>query len=402
MLESITLRGLLSFGWEPLTVPLRRLNVLIGPNASGKSNLIEAFTLLSRLPGNFNRLVSARGGAREWLHKGSGGDGLAELEVELSDASWQKPLRYSVAFERQERQLGIAREVLTTRDSYPGGSPFIFATQVNGTSDFRLFIEERSPGQISGEERDPIYGRYVWQRLPLGQLSSFLSLSGQLIAPQLQGTAQALSATEVYSGWASGPESPLREPQKSGESAVVLEPDGSNLALVLARLKRDPQTWQPFLSAVSCVYEQVRDIIIDPIGSNLLELAIDEGGYRVPASRLSDGTLRWLFLSALLCDPQAPRLICLDEPELGLHPDLIHKLAELLRAASERTQIIVTTHSVELIDEFSASPEDVIVCERPFGPTVMRQLEREPLAAWLEDYKLGRAWRAGAIGGNRY
>lgn len=398
MLESITLRGLLSFGWEPVTVPLRRLNVLIGPNASGKSNLIEALTLLSALRGNFKQLVNDRGGAREWLHKGPGGDGLAELEVELSDAGWKKPLRYSVTLQREEQQLGITREALTTRDPHLGAAPFIFATHVNDTCLYRQFLDR----QMQGEERDSTYGQYRWQRLLMGSSASFVSLNWLNDSPDLQNAAEALSATEVYSGWESGPESPLREPQKSGESAAVLDPSGRNLALVLARLKREQATWQPLLAAFSCVYEQVRDIVIDPLGGNLLQIEIDEGGYRVPASRLSDGTLRWLFLSALLCDPQAPRLICLDEPELGLHPDLIHKLAELLRTASERTQIIVTTHSVELIDEFSASPEDVIVCERPFGPTVMRHLEREPLAAWLEDYKLGHAWRAGAIGGNRF
>jgi predicted ATPase len=107
-------------------------------------------------------------------------------------------------------------------------------------------------------------------------------------------------------------------------------------------------------------------------------------------------------LLAILCDPEPPPLICIEEPELGLHPDLMPTIARLLKSAAERTQLIVTTHSDILVDEFTDEPEAVVVCEKVEGQTTMRRLESERLAEWLDRYRLGELWTKGEIGGVRW
>ena len=120
------------------------------------------------------------------------------------------------------------------------------------------------------------------------------------------------------------------------------------------------------------------------------------------ASRLSDGTLRYLCLLAILCDPDPPSLICIEEPELGLHPDMLPKIADLLVAASERTQLIVTTHSDMLVGAMTEQPESVVVMEKHDGKTQVKRLEaNDELQEYLKSYRLGELWLRGLVGGTR-
>jgi predicted ATPase len=133
-----------------------------------------------------------------------------------------------------------------------------------------------------------------------------------------------------------------------------------------------------------------------------VQVFFTEGDFSIPATRLSDGTLRYLCLLAILCDPTPPPLICIEEPELGLHPDILPKMADLLVAASERTQLIVTTHSDILVDALTERPETVVVCEKHDGQTEMRRLKKDELAKWLDKYRLGQLWIDGQLGGTRW
>ncbi len=144
--------------------------------------------------------------------------------------------------------------------------------------------------------------------------------------------------------------------------------------------------------------------IITRVSYGSVQIYLQEKGLQqtVPATRVSDGTLRYLYLLALLCHPEPPLLICLEEPELGMHPDALRGIAEMLIDASKRTQLIVTTHSDLLISALSEVPEAVIVCERNEGGTTMRRLEPDKLNVWLERYSLGELWLKGEIGGTRW
>lgn len=122
----------------------------------------------------------------------------------------------------------------------------------------------------------------------------------------------------------------------------------------------------------------------------------------ISATRLSDGTLKFLCLMAVLLDPNPAPLVCIEEPETGLHPDALALVGDALREASTRTQLIVTTHSDSLVDRFTDEPESVIVCERDFvESTSFRRLSDEELSEWLKDYTLGELWRRGEIGGTK-
>ena len=117
---------------------------------------------------------------------------------------------------------------------------------------------------------------------------------------------------------------------------------------------------------------------------------------------MSDGSLRYLCLLAILLDPEPPRLIGIEEPELGIHPDLIPGLADLLVDASSRCQLVVTTHSDILVDALTERPESVVVCDKCDGQTTMRRLGRAGLEHWLKKYRLGQLWTTGELGGVRW
>ncbi|NJM29247.1 MAG: AAA family ATPase, partial [Rhizobiales bacterium] len=120
----------------------------------------------------------------------------------------------------------------------------------------------------------------------------------------------------------------------------------------------------------------------------------------IPPTRLSDGTIRFVALLATLLNPSTPQLICIEEPELGLHPDAMTLIAELLRDAATRTQLVVTTHSDALLSALSDTPDAIVTCERPGTGTVLRRLEADPLKDWLDKYRLGELWRIGELGAN--
>jgi predicted ATPase len=122
----------------------------------------------------------------------------------------------------------------------------------------------------------------------------------------------------------------------------------------------------------------------------------------IPLIRMSDGTLRWLTLLWILLNPDPPSLVCIEEPELGLHPDMIHELAKLLVDASTRMQLIITTHSDRLVDELTDAPEAIIVCEKEHGSSKFSRLNQHELSSWLKDYSLGQLWTKGQLGGTRW
>ena len=133
-----------------------------------------------------------------------------------------------------------------------------------------------------------------------------------------------------------------------------------------------------------------------------MQVFFQEGQVTIPATRLSDGTLRYLCLLAVLCHPNPPPLVCIEEPELGLHPDVLPTLADLLKEASTRTQLIVTTHSDVLVDAMSDQPDSVLVAEKTAGVTTLTRLDATKLKPWLEKYRLGQLWTRGDIGGTRW
>lgn len=155
------------------------------------------------------------------------------------------------------------------------------------------------------------------------------------------------------------------------------------------------------VAGLANLYEGLSDFDVS-IEGGTVQVYFTESDYSIPATRLSDGSIRFLCLLAILCDPDPPPLIGIEEPELGLHPDILPKVADLLVAASDRTQLIVTTHSEILVDALHEHPGTVIVCEKHEGSTTLRRLDPDALATWLKKYRLGQLWLNGQLGGTRW
>ena len=197
--------------------------------------------------------------------------------------------------------------------------------------------------------------------------------------------------------------SPARKPQGTDDDIDFLDEDFKNLALVVSDLQT--RGLEALINDNLNRFYQAYDSLRPRVYGGTIQLAANETGMRsaIPATRLSDGTMRFIALLTILCHPRPPELICIEEPELAMHPDVMPLLADLLRSASERTQVIVTTHSPDLVDQFTVEPDAVVVCERGFdGGTQLKRLSSEELKEWLTEYRLGEMWQKGVIGGNRW
>jgi predicted ATPase len=396
VVQSIRIQNFLSFGTDGLPLEVRPLNVLIGPNGSGKSNLIEIFGLLQSTGRDLLEPIRSGGGITEWLWKGSserkrrvsGANApTASIEIVVRPVTRPKLLRYKLALSQAGPTLEIIDERIEdeTQNSerkrphlyygYEHGRPVVSA---KGRKRI-LNIEDVNPKQsILSQLKDP--DQY----------------------PEITYLGQTLSKFAFYRDWEFGINSEPRQIHTPDQQSEYLEEDASNLALVLSRMKNDPATKVRLIQFLKEFYQEAQDINIS-IKEGLIDLRLEErSGFTTPAVRISDGTLRWLSLLAVLLNPTPPPLVCIEEPELGLHPDIIPTLARLLIEASQRMQIIITTHSDALIEELTETPESVIVCEKQNDATVLRRLQQKELSKWLNEYSLGQLWRKGEIGGTRW
>ncbi len=394
LLHQITLKNLLSFGPNTKPLDLRPLNVLIGPNGSGKSNLIEGIRLLQSAP-----LDLFEGTNRDWLWQGIGKYGFS---VEMA-------LVVRVEVNGQELEHALAFDSVC--DSLLPGDEIIKTVSGEPKNEWQFDIANHCINFTSGDETTPI----ELGDIRLGSmLASFRATSDPLHVPLMR-LAAKYDAIRIYRDCWTGRSSPVRSLERfdlrnsSGpregsfrnRSVYGIKQNFSNLASVLEAFDSTPEARQRVRKALCEFSASLSDFEVRRVG-DYLELRLIDGEFSIPATRLSDGTLRYLCLIAILCDPKPPPLICLEEPELGLHPDVIPTIAELLKEASERTQIIVTTHSDTLVDCFTSSPEDVVVCEKHDGQTEMTRLDGERLSQWLKEYSLGTLWSQGEIGGNRW
>jgi len=387
LIRSLQLTNFLSFGPEADGIDLSPLNVVIGPNGSGKSNLIEAIGLLQSAPRELAAPVREGGGVRDWLWKGSdNGTPTASLEAVIDYPQGKMPLRYGLSFTEVAQRFELTDERIENYKPYPGhDQPYFYFSYEHGRPILNVAQERR---ELRREEMHPEQS-ILSQRKDPDQY------------PEITYLGEIFQSIRIYREWSFGRYTAPRLPQKADLPNDFLAEDARNLGLVLNRLRREPAAKRTFLTELDSLYEGIEDFDVNVEGGTV-QVFFQENGITVPATRLSDGTLRFLCLLALLCHPNPPPLLCIEEPELGLHPDVLSRLAGILQEASERTQLVVTTHSDILVDALTDSPESVIVCEKENGSTSMRRLSREELAVWLEKYTLGQLWTRGDIGGTRW
>jgi predicted ATPase len=400
-LKSIRPLNLLSFGPNTPEIELRPLNILIGPNGSGKSNLIEIISLLSKLPDKdpWSDVIQS-GGADEWIWKGELNGGSTPLVSVTTREREGRNSLYHGAAKVPPLHYSISLSPLQ------GG--FIIRNER-----FLEFYESTDPTHATHDsfERDQSAGTLLTNpTLSIPQGRSVLSALGRepyfsTHYPRMRELADAFEQFAFYRDWTFGHKSEIRQLQPAGLDSYRLASDSMNLAQVLKAMRDrgDSAVFDRLLELMRKFYDPLKDVDTELVGTALRVMVKEEGlSSRTPAERLSDGTLRWLMLLIILLDPTPPPVICIDEPDLGLHPDMIPTLADLLRDASTRTQLVITTHSTGLVDAFSDTPEVVCVCEKVEGATQIRRLDAEKLRVWLEDYSLGPLWASGEIGGNRW
>jgi len=389
ILKSLRIRNLLSFGEDSPAIELGNLNVLIGPNGSGKSNLIEVIGLLRSTPKDLAGEIGDGGGVSELLWKGKSRARIptATIEVTADPIGVKKTISYKLSFTRAASQLKITEERIENERPDEGyDKPYIYFDFNAGRP---LLNVAGQPRSLKREEVDPQQS-ILSQRQDPDQY------------PEVTYLGRLFAGFRLYRNWDFGPDSGVRDLYGAGQKNDFLEEDISNLGLMLNKLRADPAAKSELLRLLKMFYAGAEDILT-PIQGGLVDLRIEEeNGIAIPASRLSDGTLRWLSLLTILLHPEPPPLVCIEEPELGLHPDMIQPLAKLLIGAAERMQLIVTTHSDDLVDELSGLPDSVIVCEKHSGSSTLKRLNTKDLADWLKRYQLGQLWRTGEIGGNRW
>ncbi len=372
LLNSIELENILSFKHAKLE--LRPLNVLIGANASGKSNLIRAFGLVKSLSGDLQSQISQGGGPLGWINR-----------------------------RRRNSIAKIILELPPARDVDGGSVPFVYSLAFRLTGETYEIVGERYSDEFERHADHSVTGLSDERKFFVPPMQTALSQIRHPSEPEISELARDLDGIRLYQEFQTGPMTTTRTGIMASALAEQLSPAGHNLALVLSRLQRQGLREQ-INKWLNRFFELFAEVVTDTPGG-IAQLFVREHGIQdaFSAVSLSDGTLRLLCLLAVLLDPFPPKLVCIEEPEIGMHPDAIRMVAELLVEASSRMQLVVTTHSPALVDALGAEPESVIVCERDLGGfTELRRLKSEDLDEWLKDYSLGQLWQKGEIGGNRW
>ena len=391
VIKSIRLENILSYGPDTPEFDLEPLNVIIGPNASGKSNLIEALSIVADTPNDIQEPIRKGGGTLEWLWKGTQKPVNATIEVTV-DALWAPiPLRYRLSFTESISRFRLMDE--TVEDAYlsaPGNSPKSYYQYRGGKPVIRVMGETPSERPLKQDDLKTDQSILSQRRDP----ESFIELFF---------LGMRFERMRFYREFHLGQDSPLRRHQQADLTQDYLLEDGSNLAVVLSYLLNQPPMKAKILDCLQEFYPSVQDILAAVLGGNVQMSFHEEGLHHpIPSTRLSDGTLRYLCLLAVLFHPEYSSVICIEEPETGLHPDVIPAFANLLVEASKNVQIVVTTHSDILVDALSNTPEAVVICEKVNGATQLRRLNADDLKVWLEKYRLGELWTSGKLGGNLY
>ena len=397
-LRTIRLENILSYGPANAEFELEALNVFIGPNASGKSNLIEALSLLAAAPRDLQSTIRQGGGVDDWIWKGSQPSPTASVEVTANYPRGQMPLRYLLSFTEAVTRFQIQDEAVENeRPQYENEDPYFYYRFQEGHPALNVFTpgESRTERRLRREDVNPAQSILSQRRDP----DSY---------PELTFLADQFERMKFYREWNFGRNSPPRLPQKPDLPQDSLLEDASNLGLVLSELLNQPRVKAQILEHMRTFYSDVEDIVVN-ISGGAVQIFFHERGLfnSVPATRLSDGSLRYLCLLTVLCNPSPPPVICIEEPEIGLHPDIIPEIASLLVEASTRSQILVTTHSDILVDALTDTPDAVIICEKLNGATQLRRLDSAEIQSWIEQYRhelgrLGEFWISGELGGNRW
>jgi len=364
MLRRVILKGFKSI--KAMDLELRPLNILIGANGAGKSNLVSFFKMLNEMmAGRLQQYIGTSGRAQSLLHFGPKVTPQFEAELE---------------FEVDEGVDTYAMQLF-----HAAGDTLVFADE---TLSF-LHTGYTKPKQVplgSGHQETRI-GEQADKGEPTARVFRHL-----------------LNHCRVYHFHDTSSTARLRQYCYVGDKRWLM-PDAGNLAALLFRLRNenDGAAYHPIVTTIRLIAPFFDDFDLEPTGPNKKDIILnwrEKGADQVfGPHQLSDGTLRAVCLVTLLMQPDhdLPDLIIVDEPELGLHPYALNVVASLFQKASHHTQVLISTQSSSFLDSFD--PEDVVIVNREGKESEFTRPDPTKLDAWLDDYSLGEVWEKNVIGG---
>lgn len=353
-MDKIIIKGYKSFNEQNFN--LRKINLLIGSNGAGKSNFLSLFELLGRaFNQGLEQYVALKGGVDKFLHQGRKVTNVIEAQISQDRNS------YKLSLIEADGKLLVQNEQLGYR--YAGS--WDYAT-------IATFVPETKIKTYNGMKR----GDYVKEYL--GQIRKF----------HFHDT---------------GNRSPFASECHIKNDAQTLYEHGENLAPILYRIQQEnPLVYRRIVQVIQSVAPYFSDFYFNPSPADTLRLLWQDKYSTMiyGPNDFSDGTIRFIALVVLFMQPWLPKVIIIDEPELGLHPVAIQKLSGLVKIAAQRgTQIIIATQSAELISNFD--PEDVVTVNQKDGVTRMERLDSQELSHWLDDYTLGDLWKQNILKGGQ-
>ena len=356
-----------------LSLDIHDINVLIGANGSGKTNLISFFRLLNAVcNGNLQELIGTGGGANSHLRFGARQTPRLEGTATFSSHNLTNTYHLKLAHSAGDRLVFLEESVqFCPDDSLSCETAPILLYSLGGGHFESLLPTAKSTAQ--GEPFPPRLGPIISTALRGLQFFQFHDTSA---------TARVKQSRYV------------------GDNRL-LHPDAGNLAAFLLYLRETAlDNYQEIVKTIQRVLPSFKDFVLEPHDTArtvMLNWRPVFGGEVFGPHQLSDGSLRFMALCTLLLQTKLPSVILLDEPELGLHPFSIELLAGLIRSASSKAQIILSTQSVTLANQFSW--QDIVVVDYEENASVFRRLQEEEVKNWLTQYNIGDLWAKNLIGG---
>lgn len=333
-------------------VELRNINILIGANGAGKSNFLSLFNLIGWAYGQrLSWYVAMQGGVDKFLYQGR------KTTDHISITFAQGSNSYAVSLAESDGRFIVEHEKLAYKSD---------------VADIASYREELSLKDYNGMRRGDYIKEYV-------------------------------SQIRVFHFHDTGLKSPFAKENHIINDSYVMYPQGDNLAALLYRIKNEePVVYKRIVKVIQSVAPYFLDFYFQPSQADMIRLQWqDQYSQNIygPAD-FSDGTIRFIALVVLFLQPLLPKVIVIDEPELGLHPFAIQKLSGLIKVAAQKgTQIIIATQDADLISNFD--PENVLTVNQSEDGTKITRLNRAELENWLVEYSLGELWKQNIMKGGQ-
>jgi predicted ATPase len=402
MLKAIILRDFFSFHGENEVKLQKGVNLLLGINGSGKTSFINALRLLSEgVSGNLQKLIQEQWGGYNQIVNVNGERTAPYAQVtyifnpdELNKinpaANFRSKVYYRITINQSGTNYTISEKMFTTHKSKDGNFTYLDFSNGKGrismrTSEGKVAFQEYSGNDISGQElvihqiNDP--QRY----LPINTLR------------------KAIESISTYAEFDVGGRSRLRMPTEFTTGNRLLK-SGENLTQILNLLKLEHSfDFTRLENTFRNINPYFKSIEITSLygGQSYLSLCENNMSRAIGALHISDGTLLFLLLECIFYNPLRGKLVAIDEPERGLHPDMIRSVAEMIKWAAQESQLIVATHSPHLLNQFEL--EDILIFEKDENnATIVKQTSEDDYPDWEGEYLPGQMWLYGKIGGKRW